>query len=165
MISGLKSYRILVLMLCTIAGGATTDLAQNGPQRDPLRTLRRAITEANAPALTADQETQLTTLITAYQDSLPDEPDTVLEAARDAFNAAVLAGNLSAAQAQATIIANRTAESTNTKLRSKAVFEIGVLAVLRSGGQLDPLVQAYTSERVLGLIDSLVGRSFGGGRH
>jgi Spy/CpxP family protein refolding chaperone len=157
--------KLTALMLCAITVFTAMAQTPNGPRRDPLGALKRAISEANAPALTTDQETQLNTLITAYKDALPDEPDAALEAARDAFDAAVLAGNLTAAQAQATIIANRTAELTNNKLRAEAVFEIGVLALLKNGGQLDPLVTKFGADRVLGLVDSLIGRSFGGGRH
>lgn len=158
-----KLASIAIVALCVIIGGASVVLANSVSQRDALRSLKRAITEANAPALTADQETQLNTLITAYRDALPDEPDEALEAAREAFDAAILAGNLTAAQAQATIIANRTAELTNNKLRAEAAFEIGALAALRTGGQYDPLVTRFSAERVLALVGSLVGHGFGGG--
>jgi len=158
-----KLANIAVLMFCVIIGGASVTLANNVSQRDPLRSLKRAITEANAPALTTDQETQLNTLITTYKDALPDEPDEALEAAREAFDAAILAGNLTEAQAQAAIIATRTAELTNNKLGAEAAFEIGALAVLKTGGQYDPLVTKYGAERVLALVGSLVGRGFGGG--
>jgi hypothetical protein len=158
-----KLASIAVLALCVIIGGASVASANSVSQRDALRSLKRAITEASAPALTADQETQLNTLITAYRDALPDEPDEALEAAREAFDAAILAGNLTAAQAQATIIANRTAELTNNKLRAEAAFETGALAVLKTGGQYDPLVTRFGAERVLALVGSLVGRGFGGG--
>jgi hypothetical protein len=154
----MKLAGIAFLLLNLIVATATAQ-----PARDPLRGLKRALTEANAPALTAAQETQLNTLITAYQDTLPDEPDAALEAARDAFDAAVLAGNLAAAQAQAAIIATRTAELTNNKLRAEAQFEIAALALLKSGGQYDPLVTKFGADRVLALVGSLVGHGFGGG--
>lgn len=153
------------LLLCAMVSSASPALAHDGGQRDPLRSLRRALTEADAPALTTEQETQLNTLITNFRAALPDEPDEMLEAARTAFNNAVLAGDLTAAQAQAQIIANRTAALANARLQAEAQFEIGVLAVLRSGGQLDPLVARFGNDRLLGLVDSLIGRSFGGGRH
>src|SRR5262249_19327365 len=127
-----------VQLLCIILVSATLGFGHNGQQRDSLRALRRAIADANATALTTDQETQINTLITTYKSSLPDDADDTLGAARDGFNAAVLAGDLTAAQAQAAIIANRTAELTGARLQAEAVFEIGVLATLKSGGQLDP---------------------------
>ncbi len=95
---------------------------------------------------------------------LPDESDEVLEAAREAYDAAILAGDLAAAQAQATIIANRTAELTGAKLLAKAQFSIGALAVLKSGGQFDLLVAKFGDDRVLSLVESLIGHSGGGGR-
>ena len=158
-----KMAAAAALILCAMLSSSMNVLANEGTQRDPLRSLRRALTEANAVALTTDQETQINALITAYRDALPDDNDDVVEAARDALNAAVLAGNLTAAQAQATIIANRTAALTSARLVAEAQFEIGVLAILRNGGQLTALVTEFGNDRVLGLIDSLIGRGLGGG--
>lgn len=156
-----------VLLLCAIAGGSVMALAQPGPQRgprDPLGFLKRAITEANAPALTSDQETQLNTLITNFRNAQPTEPDEALKAAHAAYAAAILASDLATAQAQAAIIANRSAELSNARLQAQAKFDIDVLAVLKSGGQLDPLKQKF-GDRLVGIVGSLVGGTpFGGGR-
>ena len=149
-----------ILMACAMAGSAT--LAQHSRPRDPLGFLRRALAEANAPALTAEQETQLNTLITNFREARPDEPDAALEAARTAFSNAILAGDLAAAQAQAAIIANRIAALNTARLQAEAQFDISALALLRGGGQLDPLIQRFGNDRVLGLVGSLAGRSFGG---
>ncbi|MGH9838289.1 MAG: hypothetical protein ACREEM_05860 [Blastocatellia bacterium] len=154
---------ITVLLLCAIVANVTMAMAQRTPQRDPLASLKRAITEANAPALTTMQETQLNTLITNFKDVLPDEPDEALEAALDAYDAAILAANLTAAQAQAMIIAARLAQLNNARLQAEAKFKIDALALLQSGGQLAPLKQKFGDDRVLGLVGSLVGRGFGGG--
>jgi Spy/CpxP family protein refolding chaperone len=159
-----KMVAAAALILCAMFSSAVNVLANEGaPQRDALRSLRRALTEANATALTTDQETQINALITAYQNALPDNDDDALEAARDAFDAAVLAGNLAAAQAQATIIANRTAALASARLQAEAQFEVGVLATLRNGGQLTALVTEFGNDRVLGVIDSLLGRGLAGG--
>jgi Spy/CpxP family protein refolding chaperone len=159
-----KMVAVAGLILCAMFSSAIIVLAgEGGGQRDSLRSLRRALTEASATALTTDQETQINALITAYRDALPDDNDDALDAARDALNAAVLAGNLTAVQAQATIIANLAAASTGARLVAEAQFEIGVLAILRNGGQLNALVTEFGNDRVLGLIDSLVGRGLGGG--
>ena len=154
---------ITILLICAIAASATMATAQRAPQRDPLASLKRAITEANAPELTTAQETQLNMLITNFKDALPDEPDEALEAARDAYDAAILAGNLTAAQAQAMIIAARFAQLNNARLQVEARFKIDALALLQSGGQLAPLKQKFGDDRVLGLIGSLAGRGRGGG--
>jgi Spy/CpxP family protein refolding chaperone len=160
-----KTVATAALILCAMFGSAVNVLANAGQQqqRDPLRSLRRALTEANAAALTTDQETQITALITAYHDALPDDNNDALEAARDALNAAVLAGNLTAAQAQIAIIANQGASLTSARLLAETQFEIGVLAILRNGGQLTALVTGFGNDRVLGLIDSLIGHGLGGG--
>ena len=101
---------IIAMLLAALAASAAMVSGGSNQTRDPLGALKRAITQANAPALTTQQETDLNALITSYRSTQPTEPDEALEAARDAFNAAILAGNLSAAQAQATVIATRSAQ-------------------------------------------------------
>ena len=150
-----------VLMLFILAASVVTALAQ--PSRDPLAGLKRAITQASAPALMAQQEADITALITAYRDSLPDEADDELAAAREAYDAAILAGNLAAATAQATIIANRTAALGNAKLVAQATLEIGVLAILKTGGQFTPLQTKLGDDRLLALVGSLAGHGAGPG--
>ena len=159
--------RLLAIALLLGAMISTTWVAAGpgGQHGGGLNSLRRAIAQANATALTTDQETQITALVTAYRNALPDDDDdAALEAARDAFDAAVLAGNAAGAQAQATIIANLNAANTAARLNAEATFEIAVLALLRTGGQLTPLVTQFGNDRVLSLIDGLIGGS-GGGRH
>jgi hypothetical protein len=154
---------LFALLFCLLTASATTSLAQTQTQRDPLAGLKRAITRANAPALTTQQETALTTLITNYRDSLPDEPDAQLEAAREAYDAAILARNATAAATQAQAIATRSAALTLAKLQGEATFEIAVLNNLNSGGQLAPLTTELGNDGVLRLVNSLAGgRGFGG---
>lgn len=155
-----------MMLLCAIALSVTTAFAQpQRPSRDPLSLLKRAITEANAPVLTGTQETELTALITAYKDAQPDEPDAELAAAHDAYDAAILAGNATAAAAQATVIANRIAVLGKARLDLQARFEIAVLAILSNGGQLEPLKTKFTADRVLNIVRSLAGRGGPGGGH
>lgn len=150
-----------LFLVCLLALGVTSALAQR-PTRDPLAGLKFALTQANAPALTATQESALTALITAFKDAQPDEPDAALVAARDAYDAAVLAGNQTAANAQAVIISNRLAALNNTRLQDEAKFEIAVLAILRNGGQFIPLQTKLGDDRLLALIGSLAHGGFGG---
>src|SRR5215208_1189764 len=147
-----KPVTIIAMLLCATIGSASMAMAAPVKERDPLSGLSRAISRAGATALTADQQAQLNTLITNYQAALPVEDDDTLEAAREAYDAAILSGDLTAAAAQATIIANRTAALTSARLQARAHFQIGVLAVLRSGGQLTALIAAFGEERVLDLI-------------
>lgn len=153
------------LLLCVMISSAIIAVAQpqQRPQRDALGFLKRALTEATAPALTAAQETQLNALIASFREAQPDGPDEQLDEARTAYNNAVLAGDASTAAAQTAIIANRSAALTTTRLQADAQFKIAVLAVLKSGGQWDALQQKFGAERVLGIVGSLAGgRGFGG---
>src|SRR5262249_56902301 len=95
--------------------------------------------------------------ITSFRSAKPAGPDETLEAARKAYDAALLSGDLTAAQAQATIIAGRTAELSSARLQAATKFQIEVVAALKSGGQLDALKQKLGDERVVGLIGSLAG--------
>lgn len=152
-----------LLLVCILSAVATTSFAQ--ATRDPLAGLKRAISQANAPSLTTQQETAIAALITAYKDALPDTPDTALEAAEDAFDAAILAGDATAAKAQAAIIISRTSALQAARLNAEITFEVGVVASLKSGGQLDALTTKYGNDRVLGLVRSLAGGGgFDGGR-
>lgn len=172
-----KSICMTVLLLCTLIGSATVamaqgrsprrpdiDQAQDGtrPKHDALGFLKHALTEANAPALTSQEETDLNTLVTNFHQSQPHGPDQTLQAAHTAYNNAILAGDLATAQAQATVIANHTAALGNTRLQAEAKFDADVLTILKNGGQFDPLKQKL-GDHVLGVINSLVGGPpFGG---
>lgn len=157
-----KLAGIALLMICAVVGSTTMGMAQSGQTRDPLKGLKRAISDASAPALTSAQEADLNTLITAYQDAQPDEPDAALETARKAFDAAILAGDQTAANAQAVIISNRAAVLSNARLQAEAKFQIAVLAILKAGSQLDALTQKLGADRLLDLVGSLAGHSGGG---
>jgi hypothetical protein len=141
-----------ILLVCKIVGGATMGLAQHGQECDPLGFLKRALTEAGATALTSEQETQLNTLITNFRNAQPTAPDEALKAARTAYNDAILAGDLATAQAQVAIISSRTVALASARLQATATYLIDVLAVLKSGGQLDQLRQKLGDERLVGLM-------------
>lgn len=159
------------LLVCFATLSASSALAQTSSTRDALAGLKRAISQASAPSLTTQQETDLNALITAYKDALPDGEDTTLATARDAYDAAILAGDATAATTAATQIANRTATLTSARLVAQAKFAIAVLANLKTGGQLTVLIEKYGNDRVLGLVNSLAGGGGGfggpggGGRH
>jgi hypothetical protein len=156
-----KQFRTTILSLCLLTIGIATAMAQSST-RDPLAGLKRAITQASAPALTAQQEADLTALITAYKDAQPDEPSEELQTAREAYDAAILAGDQTAANAQAVIISNLLATASNTKLQTQARFEIAVLASLKAGGQFTALQTKLGDDRLLALVGSLAGGPGGG---
>ncbi|MBI1759878.1 MAG: hypothetical protein HYR56_00440 [Acidobacteria bacterium] len=157
------------LLFCALIASTTMTFAQHGPDgsqgqtRDPLGALKRALTQASAPALTTQQETDINALITAFKAAQPTDGDATLEAARDAFDAALLAGNLTAAQTQATAIATRQAQLSDARLKTVAKFVIGALTILKNGGQLDALKTKFGDDRTLQLVESLAGGGFGGG--
>jgi hypothetical protein len=126
----------LCLLLATLAvtGMQIVNARQDRPfPPNPLTFLKRALEEASAPALTTQQEERLTTLITAFVESRqPPTPDATVKAAHDAYDAAILAGDAAAAQAQATTLANALAVHNAARLKAEASFKIDALEILTS---------------------------------
>lgn len=158
----MNSIKWLLVAVIALAMTASDALArQQGQPRDPLGFLKHAISEAGGPALTAQQETDLLALIEASRPT-PPAPDDSLKAAHEAFAAAVVAGDLAAAQAQAAIIAAKQAHFGTTRLAADAKFAVSAVGILKSGGQLAALLQAGDQNRVVGIVRSLLGPGPGG---
>jgi Spy/CpxP family protein refolding chaperone len=154
---------IALLGLAAVFSSATS--AQQRPTRsfDPLTRLKKTIEEAGVTALSADQETQLRALIEARHGNRPAGQGSEFETARAAYDAAILAGDQAKANAQAAIIANLTTAATKARLEADAKFKLDVLAVLKTGGQLDALTQKLGSEGLLRFLGSLSGGPGGPG--
>jgi hypothetical protein len=88
-----------------------------------------------------------------------------LQAAHRAYDEAIVAGDLAAAQAQAGIIATQTANSIRTELQSQANFKIQVIMVLKTNDdQVGFLVKRFGSEGVSRVLGALAGGGEGPGR-
>ncbi len=159
MLNQVKNFKVVIFSLTLIAATAAISYAQGGRQSDPFASLKRAIAQAGAPALSTTQETALTALVTEFQTALPDEgADDSLETAREAYDAAIIAGDLAAAQVQITIITTRMAQLQDARMQAQAGYAIAAITVLKSGGQYDPLVAKYGTDRVISLVMQLTGR-------
>ncbi|MEO6725379.1 MAG: hypothetical protein ABIU20_10690 [Blastocatellia bacterium] len=154
---------IALIGLAVVFSSATS--AQQRPTRsfDPLTRLKKTLEEASATGLSADQETQLKALVEARHGNHPAGPGSEFEAARAAFDAAILAGDQAKANSQAAIIANLGTAATKARLEADAKFKLDVLAVLKAGGQVDALTQTLGSEGLLRLLGSLAGGPGGPG--
>ncbi len=126
--------------------------APSGQPPNPLARLGRALQDANAPALTTDEQTKIAGLISSTTISRP--PSNALQA----FEAAILAGTVD--QTAAKTITD--AQAAN--FMARANFASSVAQILITNGQLTPLVTKFGSTRVVQLLDSLVGGGFGAGR-
>ena len=157
-----------IVLLLSFAIILPTTLAQRpgGPPQPPdvLAGLKHALEEAGAPALSSAQETQLEDLIKAFRQAQSQSgPSDAVQAAHHAYDAAILAGNLSAAQAQATIIANALASATGARLQAQAKFEIDALNVLKTNpNQINALLQRVGSAGLGGILKGLAGGGPGG---
>ncbi|MEP7337148.1 MAG: hypothetical protein ABI977_05340 [Acidobacteriota bacterium] len=136
------------------------------PPRDPLAGLKHALMEAGAPALGAQQEQQLAQLIETARENRPKGPNDLketMEAARRAYDNAVIAGNLPAANAQAAIIVQQISADANTHLQAEAKFKIDALNVLKgNANQITALTQRFGTAGLSHLLNSLAGGPAGG---
>ena len=159
----IKQFGILLstaFLLSTFIVSAAFGFDDRGGGRDSLGGLSRAITEAGAPSLTADQITAINAAVTALKASLP-TTTTALTDARTAYDTAILAGDLAAAQAAAGVISGIVTGQQNAHLIAEAKFSIDVITILKNGGQWSYLTQKYTSAQLVRLLD--LSRGFGGG--
>ena len=142
---------------------------QGPPQHDPLAGLKHALTEAGAPALSTQQEQQLTQLIETARENHqkgPNDPNEMMEAARRAYDNAIVAGNLAAANAQAAIIAQQISADATTHLQAEAKFKIDALNVLKgNANQITALTQRFGTAGLSHLLNSLAGGPGGSGGH
>ncbi|HEY3130994.1 MAG TPA: hypothetical protein VGL91_16185 [Acidobacteriota bacterium] len=160
-----NSIRLTVITVSLFGSLLAAALAQQGPMRDPLVPLKHALSEASAPALTATQEQQLNSLITAFRNAhQPGTPNTTLQSALQAYQAAILNGDNTTAQAQADSIANEQANVSRKDLKDRAKLEIDVLAVLKSNDdQVGLLLKRIGSVGLSRLLGSLAGPGGPGG--
>lgn len=149
--------RSLTLVICVLAMSAASSFAQgNSKAKDPLSSLKRSITLAGGSALSTSQSTAIVAEITTYKSTRTRTLDPTLSAAYDALDAAILAGDQATIQAQVSVIAARKAELGGVKLQAVADFEVAVVGILRTGGQLDKLTTRYGNYRTLEIIGDLI---------
>ena len=157
----MKSTIVLAgILMLSLVGSAFAQRAT----ADPLRGLKKALEQAVALPLTTTQEEQLKTLIQTYQSSQSHEPGDALQAALDAYDAAILAGNQATANAQATVIANLRATTANAHLQAETTFKLAVIALLKTNGDQAGLLRTkFGDEGFLRLLDGLADGHGGAG--
>ncbi len=129
---------------------------QGGAHRDPLAMLERAIQKAGAPALSADQQSQLQSLIQNYRSTRSSMgPDPAVQSARQNFEAAVLSGNSANSTAAADALAGAMTANAPKHLEALAQFEVQAVGILQP--QLSALQQNLGNDRLLSLLGSLAG--------
>jgi len=117
--------------------------------------LERALQAAGAPALTSDQETSLSSLITGF---VRPTPSSTTASARTTYNSAILAGDATGGGVIPTI-ASGMETNTSARLTAEASFGASVVNILGTGtgSAVDLLVKKFGTDRTVGLIMSLVG--------
>jgi hypothetical protein len=119
--------------------------------------LQRSLQEAGAAALTSDQTTSLTSLITAFHSNQPKPgQDTVLSGARTALDSAILSGDTNGVSNAATTIAGEMSKLQYQQTVAEAAFEISALGVLTSD-QISALKSKIGTTGLVRVMGSMVG--------
>jgi hypothetical protein len=153
------TYFILTLALTftLTALPAPAQRRQGTGQRNPLAGLERALQAANAVALSSDQQTSITNLISQYKLVQPSSGNT------QGLEAAILAGTGTTDSADlAAITGNMT-----SNFQNRVNFATQVALILKNnstGDQLTPLVTKFGTSRTVQILESPVGGGFGAGR-
>jgi Spy/CpxP family protein refolding chaperone len=129
---------------------------------DAIGSLKQALEEAGATALSADQEKQIQALVDSIRDSFTSkQPDESLMAALSAYQDAVLSGNLTDAKSAAASLATKEAENSRARLEEQANSMIQIMALL-TPGQLNKLIAHFDTEGTFQVLQRLTGRGMGG---
>jgi hypothetical protein len=158
--------RRLLVPLLILAGSAGIVFAQpEMPAFDPLAGLKNALQNAGASALTSDQESSINALLQAYRSTHgKPSPNAVVQAARTAYENAILNGDSAAAASQAAILGNAQASEMAQRETDAAALAISVENVLKTeSGQTAALISRMGSSAFVRLLLSLGGgpRGFG----
>jgi len=160
-----KSIVGLVFAIALIAVVGTVWSQTTVKTRDPLTPLKRALTASGAPALNTAQETQLTSLITAFRNAnQPKGPDTTMQSVRNEYDNAVVSGNATAAAKDVALIVSNMADKATARMKAETDFAIAAIGNL-SSDQLSLLVKQVGTSGVVRLVQTLAGPGGpGGGR-
>ncbi len=147
------------------AGAGRRMAARMAAQADPLSRLANILERAGAPALTTDEQTQLTTLITNFRNAnAPQPPSDAVKSAHQNLDNAVLSGDATGAAAQVTVIVSNQSAQTTARMQAQANFAIDVIKILRANGQIDPLLKQFGDAGVVRMAMSLAaGPGWGAG--
>jgi hypothetical protein len=153
---------VLLLCLAALPGlaqapggrfGQRTLATRQRAQVNGLARLNHALQVAGAPVLSSTQETALKSLVDNFRAAhTTPAPNTNVQSARAALDAAILNQQFDAASAQ--IIAGEAATSTAARLKERADFAISVIQALDKG-QVDALAKQFGADRTVQLIESL----------
>jgi|WetSurMetagenome_2_1015567.scaffolds.fasta_scaffold169744_1 hypothetical protein len=157
--------RCLVSLLI-LASSAMTVLAQpERPAFDPLAGLKNALQNAGASALTSAQESSIVALLQAYRSShKKPAQNAAVQAARTAYEDAILNGDNAAAASQAVILGNAQASEMAQRDTDTAALAISILDVLKTeSGQTAALISKMGSNAFVRLLLNLAGGPRGGG--
>jgi hypothetical protein len=119
--------------------------------------LQASLQQVGAAALTTDQTTQLTSLITAFRSNQPKPgQDTVLIGARNDLDNAILSGNTAAVTTAATTIVGEQSKLQYQQTVAEANFEISALAVLTTN-QVTALQGKLGTTGLVRILGSMIG--------
>jgi len=124
--------------------------------RDPLASLRQALKNAEAAALSSAQEQQLNDLANVFKsERKAQNPDSDLQSARKDYEAAILTGNEANATAAAAQLARALSARSSERLEARAAFLAKAYAVLQSD-QVSAIERNIGRNGLLRVLRSLI---------
>jgi hypothetical protein len=144
-------------MLAKSSGTTTSSQTTTQQAPDPLARLRQALSTAGATALSTDQETALTTLITDFRAS----NELTASTARLAYDNYILAGDEDSAIALIPTLQAEQADEAAARAEAVTSFGADVVRVL-STSQITSIQVSLGTDELVKLLQSLVG-GFGHG--
>jgi hypothetical protein len=157
-------YTVFVLFF--VVGATQFVMAQTPqPNRDKLITLKNALRAANAPALTAQQEQQMNAAIDTFRaTNVQQGPSAELQANRNIFENAIVAGDTITSQRVADQIISVLASELSASIQARINFEIFMVNMLNgsfteNNSQMALLIQKFGTQRVIFMIQGLAGNS------
>jgi hypothetical protein len=146
------------VMSGTLLAQRPMDVSGSAQAPDMMGSLKAALADAGASALTSDQAAQIQTLITDFHTATAP----TVSAARVAYDSYILAGNATGAAALIQTLMSEQAAQDLARMQTLATFSVGVVNVLQSG-QLSLLQQKLGADSLVQLIQSLAGGPGGPG--
>jgi len=156
---------IPVLAIGLIFGAATAQAQQERPRMNIIAPLKMALKAAGAPELSAEQESEIRTLITDFRNAHPRPvPNADIPDARKAYEEAILNGDSAGAASQAELIAKERLDHMVQLQADEAVFAVNVMGVLNSDpAQAEALTTQMGTRGFVRLVLSLVNNPGGPG--
>ena len=154
----MTSLIVPVILVGLVLVGTQFVLAQGPPndgKRSNLRGLQRALEQVGGAELSVGQQEGLKALISDFRTGFQGQEPGEMRAVHEAYNAAILAGDINTAEAQAEVISALSTDHIRARLSAEAGVKIKILGIL-TAAQIDAISAHMGFQGLNGILSSLV---------